>query len=134
MPCASVGFALGNLNAVIAWLGIVLGVVSGTLIGLRFGREEWMGGYASWPRRMVRLGHISFFGVGLLNLAYALTVGPLHWRGSAAMSVSLASANAMMPAVCFLSAWKTPMRAFFFVPVGLILFPAAGVLWMRFMP
>jgi hypothetical protein len=125
---------VNDLNAIVAWTGITLGVVSGAVVGLRFADEEWMGGYFSWPRRMVRLGHIAFFGIGLLNLAYAMTVGPLHWRGTAAMSVSLALANALMPAVCFLSAWRKPLRVLFFIPVLLILFPSAGVLWMKVCP
>lgn len=123
-----------DLNVVVAWSGFLLGVLSGAVFGLRFANDQWMGGYGSWSRRMVRLGHIAFFGVGLLNLAYAATVGPLRWRGSAATSIALAAANALMPAVCFLSAWKKPLRAFFVVPVGLILFATVGVLWMRFMP
>jgi hypothetical protein len=125
---------VNDLNAIVACAGITLGVVSGAVVGLRFADEEWMGGYSSWPRRMVRLGHIAFFGIGFLNLAYAMTVGPLHWRGTAAMSVSLALANGLMPAVCFLAAWRKPLRVLFFVPVLLILFPSAGVLWMKVFP
>lgn len=125
---------MNDLNVISGWIGILIGVLSGALIGLRFGHEQWLGGYASWSRRMVRLGHIAFIGVGLLNLAYAITVGPLHWRGTPAMSISLASANALMPAICFLSAWKRSLVPLFCVPVGLILFPTAGMLWMRLMP
>ncbi|HMF37455.1 MAG TPA: hypothetical protein VKF17_12475, partial [Isosphaeraceae bacterium] len=62
-----------DLNLTVAWLAILLGLISGTLLGLFFHREDWLGGYGSWRRRMLRLGHISFFGTGLLNLSFALS-------------------------------------------------------------
>jgi len=64
---------------------------------------------------MARLGHISFFGIALLNLAFAMTspTGPL-----AALASPLFLAGAvLMPTVCFLSVWKKPFRHLFFAPV-----------------
>src|SRR5262249_59491418 len=66
-----------TLNAAFGWLWITLGMASGAVIGLRFHRSDWLGGYESWPRRLVRLGHISFFGLGILNLLFALTAPPV---------------------------------------------------------
>ena len=37
------------------WLGMFLGVVSGAVIGMFFHREDWMGGYDSYRRRLTRL-------------------------------------------------------------------------------
>ena len=101
------------------WLGMLGGVLSGALIGLFFLKPNWMGGYGSQPRRLVRLGHISFFGIGLINLFYALSLTPLEvpvqagrW-GSLALAVALVS----MPTCCFLTAWRQPMRHLFPIPV-----------------
>ena len=55
----------------LAWTGMLLGVVSGAVIGLCFAREDWMGGYSGWRRRLTRLGHISFFGLGFVNFFFA---------------------------------------------------------------
>lgn len=116
------------------WGGFLGGVVSGAIMGLMFHRENWLGGYGSQPRRMVRLGHISFFGIGLINLFYALSLGPLGVPTAAARvgSVALLVALAMMPTVCFLTAWKKNFRHLFFIPVlstatgiGVILFARA---------
>ena len=78
------------------WLGMLLGVLSGAIIGLFFHREDWMGGYGSYRRRLTRLGHISFFwaGVGELLLCvhpvraadkcavgFGGDVGLPHWCG-----------------------------------------------------
>jgi len=57
-------------NLIAAWLGIPLGFGSGLVLGLFFQRENWLGGYSSPKRRLYRLAHISFFGLGALeNLA-----------------------------------------------------------------
>ena len=47
-----------NLMIQAGWLGMLLGVVSGAVIGLFFHREDWMGGYQSCRRRLSRLRHI----------------------------------------------------------------------------
>ena len=88
-------------------------------MGLLFHNEAWLGGYGSRERRMVRLGHISFFGIGLINLFYALSIEPLGVGEGAARigSVALLVALIAMPLNCFLCAWKKPFRHLFFVPV-----------------
>ncbi len=63
-----------DINLTAAWLGILAGLLTGTAIGLFFHDETWMGGYGSWRRRMIRLGHISFFGTAFLNLAFVFSV------------------------------------------------------------
>lgn len=105
------------------WLGMLLGVVSGAVIGLFFHREDWMGGYASYRRRLTRLGHISFFGLALVNFCFAFTqsVTPLAAPWSVIALWSFITGAATMPTVCFLSAWRKPFRHLFFIPVGGVL-------------
>lgn len=116
----------GHLFA--AWMGIVLGLTSGAMIGLGFQDDAWLGGYASWRRRMLRLGHISFFGIGFLNLAYSFTMprvftGDLVSPGllSYATGWGLVAGAVLMPTVCFLSAWREPWRHAFVLPVACLL-------------
>jgi cytochrome b561 len=106
-------------NLLAAWVGILLGLLSGIPMGMLFHKENWLGGYDSWPRRLLRLGHISFFGIAFLNLAFVITAQytqlpdrMLHWP-----SVLLIVAQYTMPAVCIMSAFWKPFRQLFFVPV-----------------
>lgn len=116
-----------SLNLWGGWLGVLGGVLSGAGVGLFYHQETWMGGYASFRRRMVRLGHISFFGLGILNLMFAFSaravaLPPLETQvGSYAFLVGLAA----MPLCCFLTAWRMPFRHLFFIPVVAI---ATGVI------
>ncbi len=105
-------------NLVAAWIGILLGFVAGAVQGLFFHRDAWLGGYASWPRRMTRLGHISFFGLALMNLAYAVSIGMLEPRYNGVWPSRLFIIGAIaMPAVCYLSAFHKPFRHLFPIPV-----------------
>jgi hypothetical protein len=125
----------GELNILVAWLGILCGVLGGVVQGLLFHRDDWLGGYGSWARRLMRLGHVSFFGIAFLNLAFAWTVGQAGWRPAHdAPGIALAAAEGLMPLVCFLAAWRQPMRRLFFLPVGCVLFAAAALVAGRVMP
>lgn len=75
-------FAAPALNLQAAWVGILLGFVTGMVLGLGFHREAWLGGYGSWQRRMYRLGHISFFGLGAVNLFFWLTLKSIPASGA----------------------------------------------------
>jgi hypothetical protein len=107
------------LNLWTGWVGILAGMLSGAALGLFFHDERWLGGYHSWPRRVLRLGHISFFGVAFLNIAFAAT---LHVAGdipgARTASWLLVSGAVLMPAVCFLAAWRKPLRHLFFLPAA----------------
>jgi hypothetical protein len=103
----------------IVWAGMLLGVISGAVIGLCFHREDWMGGYGSFRRRLTRLGHISFFGLALVNATFALTqyMDPLSGTLARTAWWSFTLGAATMPTVCFLTAWRKPARHLFFIPV-----------------
>lgn len=110
------------------WIGMLMGVVSGAVIGLFFHREDWMGGYGSFRRRLTRLGHIAFFGLGFLNLLYGLTIHahPIADGAASFAALMLIAGLSTMSLTCFLTAWrKTPFRHFFFIPVGTT---SAGIL------
>jgi len=105
-------------NVYVAWFGILVGFITGTIQGLRFHDDHWLGGYASWPRRLTRLGHIACFGLGIMNLAYALTVRSLGLETVSVWPSRLFIVGAItMPLVCYLSAFHKPLRHLFFVPV-----------------
>jgi len=104
-----------NIHA--AWIGFLAGCLAGVVPGMFFSKRDWLGGYTSWPRRMIRLAHIAFFGIGLLNLSFALTARTLDLdTGLRPVSVLLIVGAAAMPAVCYLSAWKPAFRHLFFIP------------------
>lgn len=92
---------------------------TGALIGLFFHREDWLGGYNSWSRRLLRLGHIACFGLGLINILFALSAASLPPSPTLRLgSILLVVGMITMPLNCFLSAWQKPFRHAFFIPAG----------------
>jgi hypothetical protein len=107
-----------SLHLYAAWIGIFFGFLAGAGLGLFFHQDGWLGGYSSWPRRMARLGHISFFGIALINLAYGVSLAVSQRIVASSMASALLICGAIsMPLVCFLSAYKKPFRHLFFIPV-----------------
>jgi hypothetical protein len=93
-----------TVNIYAAWIGFLLGCLAGMVPGMFFHNREWLGGYASWRRRMIRLAHVAFFGIGLLNLSFALTAKVLDLdKGLLPASILLIVGGAAMPLVCYLS-------------------------------
>ena len=108
-----------NPNLFLAWLWILFGFVTGMVLGLCFHHENWLGGYGSFKRRMYRLGHISFFGLGAVNLLFWLTAKNLSLTGPLADATSWAFivGAITMPACCAVMAHFPKAHLIFAVPV-----------------
>jgi len=117
-----------QLNLVIGWSGIVLGFVSGMVLGLFFHGENWLGGYGSFRRRLYRLAHISFFGLGATNLLFWLTAQRFETTSLAPCVAAwgFVVGAITMPLCCVVMAHHPKARMLFAVPVVSLL--AAGVL------
>ena len=112
-----------SLHLLAAWIGFLCGALSGAISGLFFHRDDWLGGYGSYPRRLLRLGHISFFGLGFLNALFALTVSATNlpeFAGRLA-SLGLLTGAITMPLCCFAAAWRKRLRFLFPIPVASLL-------------
>lgn len=106
-------------NLVVGWSSMAAGVMSGAWIGLSFDKEDWLGGYSSFPRRMLRLGHIACFGIGILNVLFALTVQAMPLPPGLRLigSIGFTAAALTMAPCCFLTAWRAQFQRLFPVPV-----------------
>jgi hypothetical protein len=109
---------LFQLNLVFAWLWIFLGFASGLYLGLHFHKENWLGGYSSFKRRMYRLGHISFFGLGAVIFIFYLTAQQWMPGGITTLaSWCFIIGGITMPLCCMLMAHRAQLRMLFAVPV-----------------
>jgi hypothetical protein len=110
------------LNWYCGWWLILSAFVTGAWIGLFFHRADFLGGYGSFRRRILRLGHIALAALGMLNVLYGLSPWPpaSDWHAEAA-SACLVLGGVSMPAVCFLTGWKEPFRYLFFLPVAALI-------------
>jgi hypothetical protein len=121
---------LTQINLIMAWLWILLGFLSGMVMGMFFRSENWLGGYASFKRRMYRLGHISFFGLGAVNLLFCLTVKNFALTGEVIHLASLAFVIGAiaMPLCCVVMASWPKAHMIFSIPVVSLLIGGALML------
>ena len=109
-----------QLNLLLAWLWILLGFLSGLALGVSFHRDDWLGGYASFKRRLYRLGHISFFGLGALNLLFYFSAQQFSVTNpmlSDAASWAFIVGAIAMPLCCLIMAHVPRSRMLFAIPV-----------------
>jgi hypothetical protein len=123
-----------QVNLHFAWAWMLSGMILGAGLGLFFHRADWLGGFDSWRRRMVRLAHIAFLGTGLLNLGFALSAGSFAAANAEdglleTASVLFIVGASTMPAVCLLAAWRQPFRHLFFVPALSLIVATAAFLY-----
>lgn len=116
------------LNLSLAWLWLLLGFVTGMVLGMFFHDEKWLGGYASHRRRMYRLGHISFFGLGTINLLFYFTAGLFATAHSllAIASGAFIVGALTMPVCCAIMAHYPKAHLIFTIPVLSLI--AGGIL------
>lgn len=124
---------MSEINLYAAWIGMLLGGILGAVLGLFFHKEEWLGGYGSWQRRMMRLGHISFFGIAFINIAFTFTVKNLNIEQEITIPSTLFIIGAIgMPLICYLSALKKMFRHLFFIPALSIISGVMSLIWIIF--
>lgn len=119
------------INELFGWFWIGMGMTVGVWMGMRFRDEQWLGGYGSWARRMVRLGHIAMIALGMINVLYGLSWRAAGFGGlldSAAAFLWIVGA-VLMPLVCFASARYRRAAGLFALPVVVLLL-AVTLTWV----
>lgn len=106
-----------RLNRVVGWCSLACGALTGLVLGLwSFGGPipvpAWLGPYDDLSRRLARLGHIAFFGLGILNLLLARELPTFRpgagLRRAAARAMNFG--NIFLPLSLFATAAYHPLR------------------------
>ena len=103
-PTASAG--IGEFNRAIAWSGFAAGAGMGLIMGMwsfdgPVAVPALIGEYGDTARRLLRLGHIALFGLGILNLLLVrnLPTLPLGQRPTRAALACMNFGNVFLPLV-----------------------------------
>jgi hypothetical protein len=114
---------LVDWNRFVGWTCIAVGVATGLVLGLwsfdgPVDVPRWIGSYEDTSRRLVRLGHIAFLGLGILNLLLSreLPGSSLGPRAKRVASVSMNFGNIFLPLTLFASGAYRPLKIFMAPP------------------
>jgi hypothetical protein len=115
--------------SLLAWSLIGAGFLSGAVLGLRFHRDDFLGGYGSFRRRLLRLGHIACVALGFLSLQLLDTLAAHAVSAPVWIAPVFLAGAVLMPATCFLTTWRPPFRHLFALPVALLVTPTVALLF-----
>ena len=114
----------------VGWWLIAMGFLTGGIMGLLAQREQWLGGYDSRTRRLVRLGHIALIALGALNVWWP--VAATAQKSSEWIPVircCFLIGGLTMGPVCFLTAWNWRCRGLFLLPASALIIGAVLAGW-----
>jgi hypothetical protein len=107
----------GRWNRRVGWTSLAVGVGTGLVMGLwsfdgPVAVPEWLGAYGATSRRLARLGHIAFIGLGILDVLLArelahLALSPAAKRLAARLMVV---GNVLLPPALFAAAASPSMK------------------------
>jgi hypothetical protein len=108
---------LWEWNRRVGWVSTCLGAASGVIMGLwsfdgPFPIPGLLGEYDQTARRLARLGHIAFFGLGILNLLMVVELrrSPLGLWGRRTASWAMNFGNVFLPLTLFAAAAYRPLK------------------------
>ena len=113
----------GEINILFGWAWMCVGFLSGMILGIRSEGEQWLGGYASLKRRYLRLAHVAFVALSIINILYGKELGTIdlsnHLKniGSALMIFGAAG----VPLACISAAFVKKTRYLLPVPAFAVL-------------
>lgn len=74
---------IGKRNISFGWLWIFIGIILGAIIGMwsfNGPLSSPVGDYTSLPRRMLRLSHIAFIALAIINILYGYEIDKIKIR------------------------------------------------------
>jgi hypothetical protein len=123
-------------NRLVGWASLALGVAVGLVMGLwsfdgPLQPPAWIGEYTDTSRRLVRLGHIAFIGLGVIDilLERELVGSALGRAGRRVASWSMVIGNVLLPITLFASAVYRPIKYFMAVPASAVFVALVLAAW-----
>jgi len=114
---------IGDVNIIFGWIWICLGFIFGMTLGLWAEGETWLGGYASVTRRYLRLGHVAFIALPIINILYGKEL-PLVDLGDSMKYIGsylMIFGAVGVPTTCVSAAFIRKARYFLPLPASAIL-------------
>jgi hypothetical protein len=114
---------IGEANVIFGWIWICIGFIFGMTLGLWAEGEKWLGGYASVTRRYLRLGHVAFIALPIINILYGKELplvdlgNTMKYFGSYLMIFGAVG----VPITCLSAAFIRKARYFLPLPASAIL-------------
>ena len=72
---------IGKKNISFGWIWMLLGIILGAILGMWSFNGPFpspLGDYTSLPRRLIRLSHIAFIALSIINILYGYEIDKIR--------------------------------------------------------
>ena len=117
----------GQINIIFGWAWMCLGFIFGMTLGMWAEEEKWLGGYTSMARRYLRLAHVAFIALSVINILYGKELGsvalPAHIKNIGSVLMIFGAAG--VPIACISAAFYRKAKYFLPLPASAVLIGTA---------
>lgn len=117
---------IGRKNISFGWLWILTGIVLGAVMGMwsfNGPLQSPLGDYASLPRRLLRLSHIAFIALAMINILYGYEIDKINLKDKFKKigSKSMIYGAVLMPVLLLAAVFYEPVKYFTVIPAFLVI-------------
>ena len=115
---------IGRTNVRFGWIWILVGIICGAIMGMWSFNGPLVspvGDYISLPRRMLRLSHIAFIALSMMNILYGYEIDNIKSKFKKLGSNCMICGGVLMPLILLGAVFFEPIKYGTMIPVFLII-------------
>jgi len=121
---------IGKRNISFGWIWILVGLLVGAIMGMwsfNGPMPSPVGDYTSLPRRMLRLSHIAFIALAIINILYGYEIDKIKIKDKLKRICSkcMIYGAVLMPIVLIAAVFFEPLKYLTMIPAALIMIAVA---------
>ncbi len=121
---------IGKKNISFGWIWIFAGLIVGAIMGMWSFNGPFpspVGDYTSLSRRLLRLSHIAFVALGIINILYGYEIDKVKKKFRKIGSTCMIFSAVLMPTILITAVFYEPMKYLTMIPATLVML-AIGIM------
>ena len=115
---------IGKRNISFGWFWILVGLIVGAVMGMWSFNGPFIspvGDYSSLPRRMLRLSHVAFIALAIINILYGYEIDKINSKYKKLGSNFILWGGVLMPVLLLGGVFYEPIKYLTMIPATLVI-------------